>query len=107
MIKQLVLVVLSIIGIRAATLPGTFRVERSTTIEGSPDKVCAPINHFRNFGSWSPWVQLDPRMQRSLTGSASGPGAVYRWRGNSKTGEGRMEIVETQAPRNVKIRLDH
>lgn len=112
MIKQLVLVVLGIldiigiISIRAATLPGTFRVERSTTIKASPEKVFALINDFRNFGSWSRWEQLDPAMQRSITGSASGPGAVYTWSGDSKAGQGRMEIVEAQAPRNVKISLD-
>ena len=86
MIKQLVLVVLVVLGIldiigiisiRAATLPGTFRVERSTTIKASPENVFALINDFRNFGSWSRWEQLDPAMRRSITGSASGPGAVY------------------------------
>jgi hypothetical protein len=32
--------------------------------------------------------------------------AVYNWAGNSKAGEGRMEIVEAAAPSRVRIKLD-
>ncbi|HYW51423.1 MAG TPA: SRPBCC family protein [Gemmatimonadaceae bacterium] len=110
MIKQLLLVVLAIvalIAIRASFVAPTFRVARSTTIKAPPEKVFTLINDFRNFGSWSPWEHLDPAMQRSITGPANGgPGAVYEWSGNSKAGQGRMEILESSAPRHVKIKLD-
>ena len=45
-------------------------------------------------------------MQRTLSGAASGPGAVYAWKGSSKVGEGRMEIREVTPPSKVAIRLD-
>jgi hypothetical protein len=44
-------------------------------------------------------------MQRSYSGAASGPGAVYAWTGNGKAGAGRMEILETSSNR-VLIRID-
>jgi len=56
-IRQLlivIVVILGIIGIRAATRPDSFRVERSITIGASPDRIFPLINDFHNFGRWSP-----------------------------------------------------
>lgn len=109
MIKQLLLVILTIvaiIAIRAATIPGTFRVERSVTIQAPPEKVFALINDFHNFGKWSPWEQLDPKMERSITGAPTGVGAVYQWSGDSKAGAGRMEITESTPSSRILVKLD-
>jgi uncharacterized protein YndB with AHSA1/START domain len=109
MIKQLLLVVLAIVAlilVRAAFIPGTFRVERSTTIKAPPEKVFALINDFHNFGVWSPWEKLDPNMQKSITGTPSGKGAIYEWSGNSKAGAGRMEILESTPSSRILIQLD-
>jgi hypothetical protein len=45
-------------------------------------------------------------MKRTYSGAASGKGAVYAWQGNSKVGEGRMEISDTSPPSKVTIKLD-
>jgi len=45
-------------------------------------------------------------MQRTHSGAASGKGAVYEWQGNNKVGQGRMEIIEANAPRRIVIKLD-
>jgi len=108
MIKQLLVVIVVIIGIialRATTRPDSFRVERSITIGASPEKIFPLINDFHNFGRWSPWEKLDPAMQRSITGPSSGPGAVYTWRGNSKAGAGRMQIMETTPSTRVLTKI--
>ena len=109
MIKQLMLVILGIVIvvlIRAATRPDTFRVERSTTIRAQPATIFALINDFHNFGAWSPWELLDPDMQRAITGAPSGKGAAYAWSGNAKAGAGRMEITESTASSRIVMRLD-
>lgn len=109
MIKQLlavVLVIVIIIIIRAATNPDTFRVERSITIKAPPERIFHLIDDFHNFGAWSPWEHLDPAMQRSITGTPSGKGAVYEWSGNAKAGAGRMEILESTPSSRVKMQLD-
>jgi carbon monoxide dehydrogenase subunit G len=49
---------------------------------------------------------MDPEMKRTYSGVASGKGAVYAWQGNSKVGEGRMEISDTSPPSKVTIKLD-
>ena len=56
------------------------------------------IDDFHKWAAWSPWEKLDPAMQRTFSGVASGKGAIYEWLGNSKAGQGRMEITESQPP---------
>ena len=106
MILSVVLVaVLAVLGL-AATKPDTFQVQRSTTIQAPPDKIFPLINDFRRWAEWSPWEALDPAMQRTHSGAASGQGAVYAWEGNKDVGAGRMEILQTQAPARLSIKLD-
>jgi uncharacterized protein YndB with AHSA1/START domain len=90
----------------ASRKPDSFRVERSTTVNASPELVFALINDFRRFGEWSPWEKLDPRMTRSITGAVNGKGAVYEWSGNAKVGAGRMEITESSPSTRIVMRLN-
>jgi uncharacterized protein YndB with AHSA1/START domain len=101
----LVLVVAAVL-IYASTRPDSFRVERSASIKAPPDKIFPLISDFHQWPQWSPWEKLDPAMQRTHTGPAQGVGATYAWVGNSKVGEGRMEILSAAAPTKVDIKLD-
>lgn len=108
MFKIIAIVVLVLIAgllVYAATRPDSFSVERSVSIKAPPQKVFSLIDDFHNWGSWSPWEKLDPAMKKTYTGAASGQGAVYEWTGNSKVGQGRMEIVDASASK-VTIKLD-
>jgi Polyketide cyclase / dehydrase and lipid transport len=104
-IGMLVLVVVVIILGLALTKPSTFRVERSITVNASPEKVAGLINDFHQWNEWSPWAKLDPTMKTTYTGPTSGPGAIYEWEGNSKVGKGRMEILSVE-PAKTSIKLD-
>ena len=101
-----VVIVLAAVLIFAATRPDTFRVQRATSIKAPPEKIFALIDDFHNWGSWSPYEKLDPAMKRTQSGAASGKGAVYEWQGDSKVGQGRMEITDASAPSKVVIQLD-
>jgi uncharacterized protein YndB with AHSA1/START domain len=90
----------------ATTRPDTFQVERSTIVKAPPEKIFVQINDFHNWRSWSPYEKLDPAMTKTISGSASGKGAVYEWDGNSNVGKGRMEITETSEPSRVIVKLD-
>ncbi len=90
----------------AATRPKRFRVERQATIQAAPDKVFGYVNDFHRWTAWSPWEKLDPDMNRSHAGPSSGPGASYAWEGNKKVGQGRMEVLESVAPKRLVIQLD-
>ncbi len=104
-LSVLLVAVLVVLGL-AASKPGTFQVQRSSTIQAAPDKVFALINDFKRWPEWSPWEALDPAVQRTHSGAASGPGAVYAWDGNKAVGAGRMEILQAQVPSKVLIKLD-
>jgi Polyketide cyclase / dehydrase and lipid transport len=90
----------------AVTKPDSFSVQRKTSIQAPPDKIFPLIDDFHNWNSWSPWEKLDPAMNRTHSGAASGEGAVYEWDGNSKVGKGRMEIMDVSPPSKVAIKLD-
>ena len=89
----------------AATRPDSFRVERSAQISAPPEKILSLVNDFHQWSAWSPYEKLDPAMKRTFAGAAAGKGAVYEWEGNSKAGQGRMQII-TAAPTQTAIQLD-
>jgi uncharacterized protein YndB with AHSA1/START domain len=90
----------------AATKPDTLRVQRATSIKAAPEKIFALIDDFHSWGVWSPYEKKDPAMKRTLSGAASGQGAVYEWDGNGNVGQGRMEILESSPPAKIAIKLD-
>jgi len=45
-------------------------------------------------------------MKRTFAGAESGKGAVYEWAGNSKAGQGRMEITASVPSSKIVIKLD-
>ncbi len=98
-------VMVAILGF-AATRPKTFRIQRSGNIQATPETIFALVNDFRNWRLWSPYEKLDPAMKKTYSGAPNGKGAVYEWSGNSKAGQGRMEIRESVPPFRVAIQLD-
>jgi uncharacterized protein YndB with AHSA1/START domain len=101
----LLLIVLGFVGF-VATRPGTFHIERSTSIAAPAEVVYAQIADFHAWPAWSPWEHLDPQMQRTFDGAPSGVGAIYSWTGNDKVGEGRMTITDAQPAQNLGIKLE-
>ena len=99
-------VVVAAILIMAATRPDSFRVERSIRVSAPPEKIFHYVNDFHQWGVWSPYEKLDPSMKRTFGGAAAGKGAVYEWDGNSKAGQGRMEIIDSDEPARIVIKLD-
>jgi hypothetical protein len=105
-ILAVIVVVAAVVLILAAMKPDTFIVRRTATIKADPGKLFPAINDFRNWAAWSPYEKLDPNMQKTFSGAASGKGAIYEWKGNDKAGTGRMEILESTAPNKITIKLD-
>jgi uncharacterized protein YndB with AHSA1/START domain len=99
-------IAIAVVLVLAASKPDTFRVERSATINAPPERIFAALSDFRRWGGWSPWETKDPAMKRTYEGAERGKGAVYGWEGDRNVGTGRMEIVEANAPSNLRIKLD-
>lgn len=109
MLKTVVIIIALLIAgilIYAATRPDTFRIERSTSIKATPEKIFPLISNFHQWEAWSPWEKIDPALKRSYSGAESGTGAVYGWQGNKNIGHGRMEIIESTPPSRLLIKID-
>lgn len=83
---------------------GTFQLSRQATVAAPRERVHALINDFRAWQDWSPWEGLDENLQRTYSGSARGVGTHYHWVGNSKAGEGTMQITAS-TPAAVSVDL--
>ncbi len=81
-----------------------FTIVRSQRIAAEPSRVHALVNDFRQWPAWSPWEDLDPAMTHTYSGAESGVGARHAWVGNSKAGEGSMEITAS-TPDHIELAL--
>lgn len=86
-----------------ATRPDNYSIERSAVVNAPPDVVFAQVNDFRRWEAWSPFEKLDPDMRKTFEGSPSGVDARYHWVGNSRAGEGRMRIAESDPAKRIAI----
>jgi hypothetical protein len=98
--------VLVVFAVLVAVQPAEFRVARSSTISALPPAVFARVNDLHAFQEWSPWAKRDPAMKYSYEGPQSGPGAVYRWEGDSEVGAGSMTITESRPSELVRMKLE-
>lgn len=103
-IGLIALVVIAVLGL-AASRPSTFNVTRRISVNAPPQQPFDLVNDFRQWPKWSPWEDKDPAMARTLSGAASGKGAVYAWSGDKKVGQGRMEITSVEAAKRIDIDL--
>ena len=90
-----------------ASRPGAFRIERSQLIRGgSADAIFPRIDNLREFNTWNPFAAADATAQIVYPGPGRGVGASYEWDSTGRAGKGRMTVVESQAPRQVVMRLE-
>jgi hypothetical protein len=90
----------------AATFPDTFQVQRTQRISAAPEKIFPLINNMHSMNTWNPFSEADPEIKITYTGPDSGRGARYEWTGNSKVGQGSIEITDAMAPSRVMLKLD-
>ena len=89
-----------------ATRPDAFRIERSLRIRSNADALFARINDLREFNRWNPFAAADPSVKIVYSGPSRGTGAAYEWESTGRAGKGRMTVVESQAARQVVMRLE-
>lgn len=108
-LKKIMLALVAIIVVFVvivAMQPSEFRIVRSETIPAPAEFVFAQVNDFHNWEAWSPWAKLDPAAKNSFEGPEAGPGAIFKWSGNDKVGEGTMTLTESQPNDLIRIKLD-
>jgi uncharacterized protein YndB with AHSA1/START domain len=106
LVSMVLAAVAAFVLVRAAMLPNDFRVSRSTIIRAPREKVFAFINDMKSFNQWNPFAKMDPSTKTVYRGPASGQNAAFDWEGTGKAGKGSLEIVESNAPASVTMKLD-
>ena len=106
--KILILLVVGIVGLAGyvAMQPDIFRIERRMIVNAPPEEVFVQVNDFRKWDDWSPWAKLDPDATVAFEGSRAGPGAVFKWAGNAKVGQGTMTLVESKPGEFVRVDVE-
>ncbi len=85
--------------------PSEARVERSITIQASPEAISPKVNNLKAWRSWSPWMQREPDMKSTYEGPEAGVGAKTSW--ESKTqGNGSQVITESVPHERIATELD-
>ena len=100
-----VAVVIGAVLFLASKKPDEFRVERSIAINAPREAVFPHMNNLEKGQEWSPWVEMEPDADYKFEGPKEGVGAQLSWDGK-KTGKGKLEIKESEAPEHVRIRLE-
>ena len=67
-----------------------YHVDRSITIDASPEKVHNTVADFGTWTKWSPWLCAEPDAYVTITDNPSSVGSVYAWKGEI-TGQGEIE----------------
>ena len=109
MLKKILIAIAAIVVVFVAVVamqPSEFRIVRSATISAPPPAVFAQVNDFHNWEAWSPWAKLDPAAKTTFEGPLAGTGAIFRWAGNDKIGEGSMTITESRPSDLIRITLE-
>jgi hypothetical protein len=89
-----------------AMQPSDFRITRTATITAPASAVFTQVNELQKWDAWSPWAKLDPEARNSFEGPASGVGAIMRWVGNNKVGQGSMTIMESRPDDFIRFKLE-
>jgi uncharacterized protein YndB with AHSA1/START domain len=109
MILKIVIVIAMLVAavlLFAATQPNTFRVQRSISIQASPEKVFALIDNFHNWPQWAPQDKENSSMKRTFSGAENGVGAVSDWTSRGSAGKGQMSIVESVPEKRIAVQVD-
>ena len=103
-IALVIVILIAVIVIYAASKPDDFHVERSVSIHASAPKIFALINDFHLWNDWTPYNK-DPNMQKTYSGSALGVGAHYAWEGNKDVGKGEITIRTSTPSQRIEFDL--
>ncbi|MEM6446953.1 MAG: SRPBCC family protein [Cyanobacteria bacterium J06642_2] len=85
-------------------LPDNVHVERSIAIAAPADTVFAEIADLNAWDAWSPWAQIDPNAEMTVSGSGVGQKMVWSSE-DARVGHGSQEIIALSSPTDLKTHL--
>ncbi len=105
LIGGVLLALLVLLMLYAATRPDEFRVERSIVVQADAARVQALVEDLEQFNRWNPWLKKDPNTQQRYGDKRRGVGAFYGWE-SREIGSGTMEVVAVEPGKSVVMQLN-
>lgn len=81
-----------------------YQVEKSISIQSTPEQVYALVADFNTWTSWSPWLLVEPNATVTVSPNANSVGSLYKWDGDI-TGSGEVEHKRLEASRTIEEEL--
>lgn len=81
-------------------------VNRSMSMNASPESVFEEIGNFDQWKAWSPWHRIDPKMVTKTSGTPGSKGHKQEWTSEHKqVGNGSQEFVEVRPNEYIKSEM--
>ncbi len=105
-IAIIVLIIIAIPLITAATLSKDYVIEREVIINKSSKEVFDYVKLIRNSENWSKWVMTDPNSKKTFNGTDGTVGFIYGWDSTNKNvGQGEQEITAIKEGERIDYEL--
>jgi hypothetical protein len=91
-----------------AAFAGTgWSFEKNILIQASRAKVWDHVSSLTAINAWNPWLDRDPGLSQTITGTDGTPGATYAWDSKEKNvGAGRQTILAVTVPNEMTTRIE-
>lgn len=99
----LVLILIIGLAIFVSVQPNSFKVERSRTINAPSAVIYNNVIDFKNWESWSSWVEAKPETKITLSEQTKGVGGSYAW--EDEDGIGTMKTVDTKVNSSIAQKM--
>jgi uncharacterized protein YndB with AHSA1/START domain len=94
-------------GIFKASDLQNIEIVKTTTINGSAEKVFDMVKNLKNFPKWSPFLVQDPSQKFEYKGAADGTvGSQFHWVGNGGEDVGYQEITKIEEMKFIGKKCD-
>ncbi len=103
-LKKLLWVIVALIALLTITmfvLGKQYHFETSMVMNAPIEKVYEQASSSKKFNEWNPWMDLDPNLKLTYSGTQGQPGDEYCWEGTEDVGQG-CHVITALVP-NQKI----
>ncbi len=100
----LLLIVIIGLAVYIAVQPSAFNFSRSKLIKAPTPIIFNKINDFKNWPSFSPWIEQEPTATLSYGDKTSGVDGSYSWRGEI-LGEGTMKTIAVDPNKSISQQI--
>jgi ribosome-associated toxin RatA of RatAB toxin-antitoxin module len=103
-VLYIILGFIALILLIAAMMPAVYSIEKTITVNSSPQTAYDKVANFNHYKDWNPWQKMEPTSKQTVTGNPGTIGHKYEWEGK-KIGTGSLTVKDLKAPNSINIDL--